>query len=128
MIPPFDDTGVLPPGVHPATLDEIEARFGRQSELRRVQMESVQWMVELAIRAVRPTHHFERQLRHRYNGAKRRRLRDANRARVSTKIPPRKLSFVQACLSSISRFLAEDVSISSSMCLQRTDWMFPKEW
>ncbi len=51
MIPPFDDSGCLPPGVHPATLAEIEERFGRQSELRRVQMESVRWMVDLAIRA-----------------------------------------------------------------------------
>ena len=51
MIPPFDDSGFLPPGVHPATLKEIEARFGRESELRRVQMESVRWMVDLAIRA-----------------------------------------------------------------------------
>src|SRR5207253_7682766 len=51
MIPPFDDSGFLPPGVHRATLDEIAARFGRESELRRVQMESVRWMVDLAIRA-----------------------------------------------------------------------------
>ena len=32
-------------------MDEIEARFGRQSELRRVQMDSVRWMVDLARRA-----------------------------------------------------------------------------
>lgn len=51
MIPPFDESGFLPPGVHPSTLDEVQARFGRQSELRRVQMESVRWMVELAVRA-----------------------------------------------------------------------------
>src|SRR5438132_13654007 len=51
MIPPFNDSGYLPPGIHPATLDEIDARFGRASELRRVQMESVRWMVDLAIRA-----------------------------------------------------------------------------
>jgi hypothetical protein len=51
MIPPFDDNGWLPPGVHPATLEEIDARFGQLSELRRVQMESVRWMVELALRA-----------------------------------------------------------------------------
>ena len=51
MIPLFDDSGVLPPGIHPATLPEIEARFGSGSELRRVQMESAQWMVELAVRA-----------------------------------------------------------------------------
>jgi len=51
MIPPYDEFGFLPPGVHPATLGEIEARFGRQSEIRRVQMESFRWMVELAVRA-----------------------------------------------------------------------------
>ncbi|MEW6250952.1 MAG: hypothetical protein AB1716_09915 [Planctomycetota bacterium] len=51
MIPAFDDSGCLPLGVHPATLAEIEERFGRQSELRRVQMESVRWMVDLAGRA-----------------------------------------------------------------------------
>ncbi len=51
MIPPFTDTGVLPPGVHAATLDEIAERFGRSSELRRVQMQSVVWMVDLARRA-----------------------------------------------------------------------------
>jgi hypothetical protein len=51
MIPPFDDSGSLPPGVHPATLAEIDVRFGRQSELRRVQMESVRWMVNVAVRA-----------------------------------------------------------------------------
>jgi hypothetical protein len=51
MIPPFNETGVLPPGVHAATLAEIEARFGVQSELRRVQMESIRWLVQLAIKA-----------------------------------------------------------------------------
>ena len=51
MIPPFDKSGCLPPGVHPATLDEIDASFGQFSELRRVQMESVRWMVNLARRA-----------------------------------------------------------------------------
>ncbi len=51
MIPPFDDTGCLPAGVHLAPLAEIEDRFDRQSELRRVQMESVRWMVDLAVRA-----------------------------------------------------------------------------
>src|SRR2546425_1692587 len=51
MIPAFADSGSLPPGVHPATLAEIEERFGRASELRRVQMESVRWMVDLAKRA-----------------------------------------------------------------------------
>ncbi|HVT89485.1 MAG TPA: hypothetical protein VHD56_11575 [Tepidisphaeraceae bacterium] len=51
VIPPFTDTGVLPPGVHPATLAEIADRFGRSSELRRAQMESVRWMIDLARRA-----------------------------------------------------------------------------
>ena len=51
MIPPFDASGLLPPGVHPATLAEIASRFGTESELRRVQMESVGWMVETAVRA-----------------------------------------------------------------------------
>lgn len=51
MIPPFTEDGLLPPGVHPATLDEIDARFGNDSELRRVQMESIRWMVDLARRA-----------------------------------------------------------------------------
>jgi hypothetical protein len=51
MIPPFDENGFLPPGVHPATLDEIDARFGKLTELRRAQMESVRWMVDLAKRA-----------------------------------------------------------------------------
>jgi hypothetical protein len=51
VIPPLDDSGCLPPGLHGAALAEIEARFGRQSELRRVQMDFVRWMVDLAVRA-----------------------------------------------------------------------------
>ncbi|MBI5764414.1 MAG: hypothetical protein HZA51_12905 [Planctomycetes bacterium] len=51
MIPSFDDNGVLPPGVHLAAMDELEARFGTGSEIRRAQMESVRWMVDLARRA-----------------------------------------------------------------------------
>jgi len=51
MIPPFDESGCLPPGTHPATLDEIAEKFGQLSELRRVQMESVRWLVDLAVRA-----------------------------------------------------------------------------
>jgi hypothetical protein len=44
-------SGYLPPGIHRATLAEVEARFGRAPEIRRVQMESIRWMVELARRA-----------------------------------------------------------------------------
>lgn len=51
MIPAFDEQGYLPPGVHKAKMEEIEARFGRSSELRRVQMESVKWMTRLAKRS-----------------------------------------------------------------------------
>ena len=51
MIPPFDDLGYLPAGVHPATLEEIEVRVGRTSEIRRAQMDSVRWMVAVALRA-----------------------------------------------------------------------------
>ena len=51
MIPAFDENGYLPPGIHPATLDEIKNRFGSESELRRVQMESLNWLVDLARRA-----------------------------------------------------------------------------
>lgn len=51
MIPSFDESGYLPSGIHPATLVEIGDRFGHGSELRRVQMESVRWMVALALRA-----------------------------------------------------------------------------
>lgn len=51
MIPDFDEHGYLPVGVHPASFDEIESRFGRQSEIRRVQTESLRWLVDLAKRA-----------------------------------------------------------------------------
>ena len=51
MIPDFDDHGFLPPGLHAATLKEIDDRFGQQSELRRVQMQSLQWLLDVARRA-----------------------------------------------------------------------------
>ncbi len=51
MIPPFNDDGYLPPGIHPATLEEIAARFGAESEVRQVQMQSLRWLVDLARRA-----------------------------------------------------------------------------
>ena len=51
MIPEFDYRGHLPPGIHPATIEEIEGRFGRQSEVRRAQIESIGWLVDLARRA-----------------------------------------------------------------------------
>ena len=51
MIPPFNEHGYLPPGIHLATLDEIAQRLGQESELRRVQMESLRWLMDLARRA-----------------------------------------------------------------------------
>lgn len=51
MIPPFNDDGYLPAGIHPASLEEIADRFGTESEIRRVQMESIRWLVEIARRA-----------------------------------------------------------------------------
>jgi hypothetical protein len=48
MIPPFDARGCLPAGVHAATLDEVAERFGQETELRRVQLESLRWLVEQA--------------------------------------------------------------------------------
>jgi hypothetical protein len=37
MIPPFGEHGYLPPGIHPATVDEVAARFGSGSmKLRRL--------------------------------------------------------------------------------------------
>jgi hypothetical protein len=51
MIPAFNDQGYLPPGVHLATIEEVAVRFGQQSELRRVQMEALTWLLDLARRA-----------------------------------------------------------------------------
>jgi hypothetical protein len=51
MIPGFQENGFLPPGIHPSTLAELAHRFGRQSELRRVQTESIGWLIELSTRA-----------------------------------------------------------------------------
>ena len=50
MIPPFDGNGYLPPGLHKATLEEVQERFGASSEDRRTQMESLCWAVDLAKR------------------------------------------------------------------------------
>ena len=50
MIPEFDDSGYLPPGIHRATLEEIAERFGREPELRQTQAESLRWLLDLAKR------------------------------------------------------------------------------
>jgi hypothetical protein len=51
VIPAFDAEGFLPPGVHPATLDEIRKRFGGPSEIRRAQIQSIGWLIDLATKA-----------------------------------------------------------------------------
>lgn len=51
MIPPFDDSGNLPPGIHRASLGEVKARFGVGSEIRTAQFESIEWLLDLAGRA-----------------------------------------------------------------------------
>ena len=51
MIPDFDERGYMPPGIHIASLDEVEARFGRDAEIRCAQMDSLRWLVELVQRS-----------------------------------------------------------------------------
>ena len=51
MIPAFNDDGYLPVGPHLATIEEGATRFGQETELRRVQMESLDWLVDAARRA-----------------------------------------------------------------------------
>ena len=51
MIPDFNEHGYLPEGVHRAALEEIAGRFGRQSEVRRVRMESLRWLAEIVRKA-----------------------------------------------------------------------------
>ena len=47
MIPRLDENGYLPPGVHVATLEEVVARFGRGSEQREAQAQSLAWLLPL---------------------------------------------------------------------------------
>src|SRR5262245_58052290 len=51
MIPEFDNRGYLPAAVHRATLEDVAGLFRHASELRRVEMQSLRWLVDLARRA-----------------------------------------------------------------------------
>jgi uncharacterized protein DUF6932 len=51
VIPDFNDNGYLPPGTNLASLEEIAARFGQESEIRQAQMDSVRWLVATAKKA-----------------------------------------------------------------------------
>lgn len=47
MIPPLNEHGYLPPGVHRTTLDEVIARFGVGNDQRVAQGQSLIWLVPL---------------------------------------------------------------------------------
>ena len=47
-LPDFQDSGDLPPGVHPATIEEAVARFGAGSLQRRTVTGNLQRIYELA--------------------------------------------------------------------------------
>lgn len=51
MIPPLNHLGFLPPGVHPATLDELIERFGTGTLQRLAMADSLRWLLPLARRA-----------------------------------------------------------------------------
>ena len=51
VIPELDEHGNLPPGIHRATLAEVEERFGRSTEVRRAEIHSLHWLMDLAKRA-----------------------------------------------------------------------------
>jgi hypothetical protein len=51
LIPPFDDNGYLPAGIHGATTEEVVERFGRGSEERESQAQSLLWLVPICRRA-----------------------------------------------------------------------------
>lgn len=47
MIPDFDENGLLPPGIHPATLEEVDQRLGRSTPERVELMQSLQWLIDM---------------------------------------------------------------------------------
>jgi hypothetical protein len=54
MLPAFDDFGNLPPGIHPCSVDELAARFGRGSEEREAEMaELIQFINAAKVAGVR---------------------------------------------------------------------------
>jgi hypothetical protein len=48
MIPEFNAEGYLPAGIHRASVDEIATRFGQEPDIRRAELESLRWLVDLA--------------------------------------------------------------------------------
>jgi hypothetical protein len=51
MLPPLDDEGNLPAGIHLCSLDELAARFGTGSEERATQMSELLLFIEAARKA-----------------------------------------------------------------------------
>jgi hypothetical protein len=51
MLPPFDDEGNLPAGIHLCAIDELVARFGSGSEERVTEMSELLQFIEAAKRA-----------------------------------------------------------------------------
>lgn len=56
MLPPFDEHGYLPPGIHECSWDELEVRFGIGSPERKVQIKELRqfldWCRQSGIRRV----------------------------------------------------------------------------
>ena len=48
MLPPFDEYGNLPPGIHACSVAELTARFGSGSEEREAQMRELLHFIEAA--------------------------------------------------------------------------------
>jgi hypothetical protein len=48
MLPPFDDFGNLPPGIHICSVTELVARFGRGSEERQAEISELLHFFEVA--------------------------------------------------------------------------------
>lgn len=48
MLPPFDDDGLLPPGIHRCSVEELVARFGAGSEERVVETLELLSFIEAA--------------------------------------------------------------------------------
>jgi hypothetical protein len=48
MLPPFDDVGNLPPGIHPCTVEELVERFGSGSEERETEISELLQFIEAA--------------------------------------------------------------------------------
>jgi len=48
MLPPFDDYGNLPPGIHRCSVEELAARFGSGSEEREAEMSELLHFIEAA--------------------------------------------------------------------------------